>query len=101
MSRRFTEGVRLDDEALAVEVINEVGPGGEFMSHDHTMAHWRQLWLPQLFDRQRLTPWEEGGAKDINVHIREATIGLMDDHQVEPLSGSVVSEIERILTSGV
>ena len=97
MTRRFMEGVRLDDEALAVDVIHEVGPGGEFLSHDHTLAHWRELWLPQLFDRQRLEKWEEQGAQDINTHLREKTIALMDDHQVEGLPAAVEEEIERIL----
>jgi trimethylamine--corrinoid protein Co-methyltransferase len=81
MTRRFVEGVRLDDEALALDVINAVGSGGEFMSHDHTMAHWRELWLPQIFDRQRLDKWVEQGAKDVNTRLREVTVALMDEHQ--------------------
>jgi trimethylamine--corrinoid protein Co-methyltransferase len=96
-TRRFTAGVQLDDEALAVDVIHEVGPGGEFLSTDHTMAHWRELWLPQIFDRQRLGPWEEQGAKTINDRLREKTIALMDDHTVEPLPDSVIQEIDAIL----
>jgi trimethylamine--corrinoid protein Co-methyltransferase len=97
MSRRFVAGVRLDDEALAVEAIHAVGPGGEFMSHDHTMAHWRELWLPQVFDRQRLAPWEEQGAKNVNARLREMAIALMDEHVVAPLPDSVEREIEWIL----
>jgi trimethylamine--corrinoid protein Co-methyltransferase len=96
-TRRFTAGVRLDDEALAVDVIHEVGPGGEFLSTDHTMAHWRDLWLPQVFDRQRLEPWQEKGSPTINDRLREKTIALMDDHQVEPLPDSVIQEIDAIL----
>lgn len=96
-TRRFTAGVRVDDEALAVGVIDEVGPAGEFLSHDHTMAHWRELWLPQLFDRQRLAPWEEAGGKDLNARLREKTIALMDEHTVPPLPAGVEQEIERIL----
>jgi trimethylamine--corrinoid protein Co-methyltransferase len=94
MTRRFVAGVRLDDEALAVNVIHEVGPGGEFMSHAHTLAHWRELWLPQIFDRQRLGSWQERGAKDVNVRVRDLTIALMNEHEVEPLPDSV--EAERI-----
>ena len=60
-TRVLVGGVRLDDEALALEVIDQVGPGGEFMSHDHTLAHWRELWNPRLYDRQRLDRWEESG----------------------------------------
>jgi trimethylamine--corrinoid protein Co-methyltransferase len=97
MTRRFVEGIRLDDEALALDVTHQVGPGGEFLSHDHTMAHWRELWLPQLFDRQRLDKWQEQGAKDLNARLREVTITLMDEHQVEPLSDTVEGEIEAIL----
>lgn len=97
MTRRFVEGVRLDDEALALDVIDSVGPGGQFLNHDHTMAHWRELWLPQIFDRQRLEPWEEQGAKRTTDRLRDATVSMMEDHQVAPLPASIEQEIERIL----
>jgi trimethylamine--corrinoid protein Co-methyltransferase len=97
MSRRFVEGVRVDDEALAVDVIHQVGPGGEFLSHAHTMAHWRELWLPQIFDRQRLDKWQEQGSKEINARLRELTVVLMDEHEVEPLPTSVERELGSIL----
>jgi trimethylamine--corrinoid protein Co-methyltransferase len=99
MTRRFVAGVRLDDEALAVEVVHEVGPGGQFMTHLHTLAHWRELWLPQVFDRQRLEPWAEQGSKEVNARLREVAISLMDEHQVDPLPDSVEREIEAILNS--
>ncbi|MCB9079323.1 MAG: trimethylamine methyltransferase family protein [Anaerolineaceae bacterium] len=97
MTRRFVEGVRVDDEALALDVIDDVGPGGQFLNHDHTMAHWRELWLPQIFDRQRLEAWQEQGSKYTNDRLREVTVSLMDDHEVDPLPGSVEQEIEQIL----
>lgn len=99
MTRRFVNGVRLDDEALALDVIHEVGPGGEFLSHDHTMAHWREYWQPQYFDRQRLESWVEGGAMDINGRLRDQVIAIMDEHQVEPLPSTIESEIDKILLS--
>lgn len=96
-TRRFAAGVRLDDEALAVGAVHEVGPGGEFMSHPHTLAHWRELWLPQVFDRQRLDPWQERGAKDVNARLRELTVALMDEHEVDPLPDAAEAELEAIL----
>ena len=97
MTRRFFEGVRLDDETLAINVIDEVGPGGEFLSHEHTMDHWRELWEPQIFNRQRLDRWEERGSKDVNARLRELTVGILDEHTVEGLPDSVEEDIERIL----
>ncbi len=97
MTRRFVEGVRVDEEALASEVVAEVGPGGEFLSHGHTMAHWRELWLPRIFDRQRLGSWEEAGSKDVNARLRERTVAMMDEHRPEPLAAGVEEEMAAIL----
>ncbi|MEZ4716844.1 MAG: trimethylamine methyltransferase family protein [Caldilineaceae bacterium] len=96
-TRHFARGVRLDDDALAVDVINQVGPGGEFMSHPHTLTNWRSLWVPGLFDRQRLDPWREAGAKDVAARVREKTIALMDEHTVPALTPAVEAEIARLL----
>jgi trimethylamine--corrinoid protein Co-methyltransferase len=96
-TRRFVAGVDVSDEALAVQVVNDVGPGGEFMSHEHTLAHWRELWVPTLFDRQRLDPWQERGAKDLNTRVREKTVALMDSHKVPALPAAVDAELDAII----
>jgi trimethylamine--corrinoid protein Co-methyltransferase len=96
-TRRFVQGVRVDDEALAVDVIHEIGPGGQFINHEHTMSHWREFWLPQVFDRQLLSKWEESGAKDTRTRLREVTVSIMDSHTVAPLPDSVNAEIDQIL----
>jgi trimethylamine--corrinoid protein Co-methyltransferase len=97
MNRVFVRGVRIDDEALALDVIDAVGPGGQFLSHEHTMRHWRELWVPELFDRQRLEPWLAKGGKDMRARVREKTLAILDSHQPEPLPATVEAEIEHIL----
>jgi trimethylamine--corrinoid protein Co-methyltransferase len=97
MTRIFVQGVKLDDEALALDVIHQVGPGGQYMTQDHTLTHWREMYTPSLFDRQRLDRWEKQGSKDMNARLRERTISLMESHQPEPLSDSINQEIENIL----
>lgn len=96
-ARAFVQGVRLDEESLALDVIQQVGPGGQFITHDHTMAHWRELWMPQVFDRQRLERWQKQGSKDVNARLRERVIAIMEEHAPEPLPASVEQEIEAIL----
>lgn len=97
MNRHFVAGVRLDDEALALDVIDAVGPGGTFMTHDHTLAHWRELWSPRLFDRERLGRWQEMGARDINARVREKTLAILDSHRSPSLPDAVEEEISYIL----
>ncbi len=98
-SRRLAAGVRLDPEALALDAIHAVGPGGEFMSHDHTLAHWRELWLPRLFDRQRLEPWLERGARSLETRLKEKTLAILDEHQAPPLPAAVDQELDHILAA--
>jgi trimethylamine--corrinoid protein Co-methyltransferase len=97
MSRHFTDGIVIDEDTLALDVIHSVGPGGEFLSTDHTMAHWREFWTPTLFNRERYTVWEEHGSRKIEEVVREKTIAIMDQHEVEPLPPQVDKEIDRLL----
>jgi trimethylamine--corrinoid protein Co-methyltransferase len=97
MLRRFMSGVSLDAEALALDVIHAVGPGGEFLSTDDTMAHFREFWEPMLFNRKRVDDWVEAGSKRLGDRLRERTIAIMDEHEPEPLADQAREEIERIL----
>jgi len=57
--RKMLEGIVVDDETLALDVIRAVGPGGNFLAHKHTKKHMRELWVPRLFDRRPYNVWEE------------------------------------------
>ena len=98
-TRAFVKGFSLDDESLALQAINQVGPGGEFMSHDHTLAHWREMWTPRIFDRQRYDRWEKSGSKNIETRLRERTLQIIEEHQHEPLSNQADAEIASILAA--
>jgi trimethylamine--corrinoid protein Co-methyltransferase len=97
MHRHFTQGVRLDDEALALDLVHAVGPGGDFMSTDHTFAHFREYWFPSLFERRRYDDWMAGGGKRLADRLREKTLGLMEGHEPEPLADGVRDEIDYVL----
>lgn len=97
MLRRFVGGISLDAESLALDVIDSVGPGGEFLSTDHTMNHFRDFWVPGLYNRQRAEDWVEAGRKRLGDRLRERTVAILDDHEPEPLSDDVRQEIEYIL----
>jgi trimethylamine--corrinoid protein Co-methyltransferase len=97
MLRAFTAGMKLDAEALAMEAIHRVGPGGNYLTDDHTLAHFRELWQPTLFDRRRAQDWQAGGAKRLGDRLREKTVSILDSHRPQPLPESVRQEIEYIL----
>ncbi len=66
MIKRFMGGITISDETLALDVIEEVGPGGHFLDHEHTLRMFREeLHFPMLFQRQSIEQWLAAGAKPI------------------------------------
>jgi len=100
MVRRFVAGVSLDVESLALDAIHNVGPGGDFLTHKHTLSHFRKLWQPALFTRQRADEWVAAGSKRLGERLRERTVALIDEHESERLPDGVWEEIAYILKEG-
>lgn len=97
MHQHFLQGVQLDDRALALDLIHSIGPGGDFMSTDHTFAHFRDYWFPSLFERCRHDDWMASGGQRLAARLREKTLDLMEAYEPEPLADSVHDEIDYIL----
>jgi trimethylamine--corrinoid protein Co-methyltransferase len=97
MMGRFMAGIQLDAEALAMDAIHRVGPGSDFLTDDHTVAHFRELWQPTLFDRRRADDWRAGGSQRMGDRLREKTIAIIESHQPQPLPDSVWEQIQYVL----
>lgn len=91
MHRRFMAGVDLSDEALALAVIHDAGPGGDFIATDHTLRHYREDWYPTLFERRRYGQWEADGAKTLEDRLREQDRG----HHGVACAGTVAGRCAR------
>lgn len=49
MIKRYMQWIEVNELTLALDVIDEVGPGGEFLTHDHTYDNYRnEQWIPEL-----------------------------------------------------
>ncbi len=61
-ARRFAAGFALDEEALGLPEIAEVGPGGDFLAADLTLRHFREVaFNSPIFPRLSLEAWQAGG----------------------------------------
>lgn len=95
---RVMRGFKTDTEHLAVDLIDQVGPGGSFIEQMHTAKHFRQeLWFPKLLDRTYWPNWKEAGcptfADKIPAYIKE----LMSSYKEKPLPDDVSKDIEGII----
>ncbi len=72
MVMRAVEGIRVDEETLAFDVIKQVGPAGHFVSSRHTRKHMRtEQYHPTLSERENFEVWEADGKKDTGARARE------------------------------
>ena len=97
MMRRFVAGFDLSAEALALDVIQKVGPGGDFLSEDHTLEHFREFWRPTLFDRRRGDEWRAAGSRRLGDRLREKTLAVLESHQAEPLPAAAEAVVEQVV----
>lgn len=98
MVRRIMRGIEVSDETLLLDLIDRVGPGGQFMSERHTAKHCRtEIWNPTLMDRDPWVNWQVAGAQTMLDRIRDKLRDILAAHQPPPLPEGVASKIETIL----
>ena len=101
MTKRFLEGIRVDQDTLARHVIEAVGPGGHFLQQRHTLDHFREeLWRSELLTRQPYEKWKESGGKDMAGRIQDKLIDILDTHEVPALPAGVLAAVEKIKVDG-
>jgi trimethylamine--corrinoid protein Co-methyltransferase len=98
MIKHIVRGIPVIDETLAVDVIHEVGPFGDFISHEHTRKHMKTLQSqPRLIDRRRRDFWQQLGGTDLAHRAREEAKHILKTHKPDPLSPEVASTICSIV----
>ena len=94
---RFAEGFEVNEESMAVDIIDKVGPGGIYLGEKHTVEHFRERWMSRLSDISSYESWEKEGGKRIDEVARERVKEILTTHEVMPLPEDVEKEIGRIL----
>ncbi len=97
MIKRVVGGIRVDDEALAVDDIHRVGPFGDFLSLDSTYRHMRDLSQPEILDRRTREDWQERGSKDLYSEAVGKARDIVAAHRPEPLPDDVAAKIRAIV----
>jgi trimethylamine--corrinoid protein Co-methyltransferase len=96
-TKRFMTGLEVSEETLALDLIDEIGPHGDFMGTDHTRNHYREDWYPKLFDRRSYEDWSAAGSKTMRQRARERALSILETHRPEPLPADVQRRIDEIV----
>lgn len=94
---RFMRGIEVTEETMALDVIDETGPGGHFLAHDHTYRHFRENWVPTLLDRTNYDTWAGKGGLTLGDRAAAHARKLLEKHQPDPLPGGVAERLAAIV----
>ena len=101
MTKRFIRGITINQETLAREAIEKVGPGGHFLQEMHTLQHFKEeLWVPELMTRDPRELWNEKGSKSLDAVIQDKLHEIIETHKVPELSGSKLEAVQKIKAKG-
>ena len=96
--RKMLEGVRVDSETMALDLIHEIGPGGTFLDHRHTFERTRTQSVAQLFDRNTRETWMDTTAgKDLTERAYAKAMEILESHQPPTLPDGAAETINSLL----
>ena len=97
-SLKIVKGVRINEETLAVDVIQNVGPGGHFLSQKHTLKHLKEeILMPTVFDRTSEASWSKKGKGDVVDAARERVKKILREHQPHPLPNHIQKRLAELV----
>lgn len=86
MGHRFASGINWGDFDEALAAVRDIGPGGHYLGHPHTLGHFADAFFaPELFDNSSIEQWQAEGAKDTTGRALEYARKLLAEYECPPL----------------
>lgn len=95
--RATTKGVVVDDETLALDVIEELGPTGTYLGHDHTVRHFKEPFYSKLIDKNPYSVWQKRGSLTMEARASKMVDDILAKHKTEPLPEDLQKAIHAIV----
>ncbi|MHC4445688.1 MAG: trimethylamine methyltransferase family protein, partial [Planctomycetota bacterium] len=93
----IARGMEVNDDTLAVEVIKEIGPGGNYLAHEHTVKYLRKLcWFPKITVRDRYEAWQASGGKDMRQRANDLARKILAEHHPTYIDEKTKAELDKL-----
>ena len=97
MVKRIVRGIPVDDGTMALDILDQVGPGGHFLEHQHTYERFKdEIWKPKWIDRQNWDNWTLSGAKTYGDRVHERVLQILETETKPLMDEKTVQELRRI-----
>ena len=93
---KVLNGIKVNQDTMGFDVIEKVGPGGDFITEDHTIDHMMdEFFYPNLSVRCNLDIWEERGRPDMLSRAHDLVQTILEEHHEGLLDLDLISEIKK------
>ena len=90
MGYRMTQGIKWDDFDEALQAVRDVGPGGHYLGHPHTLENFQQaFFMPEMFDNNSIEQWQAEGSVEINERALQRVKDLLNEYEEPKLEAGV------------
>lgn len=95
MGYRMAQGIRWDDFEEGLSAVRDIGPGGHYLGHEHTLKKFQDaFFMPRLFDNNSIEQWIADGSQDITKRALAEAHALLDAYE-EPALDVAIDEALR------
>ena len=95
--KAFTKDIAVNEETLALDVITEVGPKGNYLKTEHTLKHFRERWYPNLFERNTYESWLANGGKTLAERASDKVDRILSEYESEPLPSKIKEKLQDLV----
>jgi trimethylamine---corrinoid protein Co-methyltransferase len=86
----YLDGVKIDDNQLALDAFKEVGPGSHFFGCAHTMANYETaFWDSEIADNEPYEKWLAAGSEDAAIRANRRWKKALAEYQPPPLDEAI------------
>lgn len=92
MLRNMVTGLN-PEEGLEIDLLEEVGPGGEFISHSHTLGNFKDSWYPRFLDRASFNNQDIEDLRHFRDEVNEFAVNFFKEDREKPIAGSETGDV--------
>ena len=98
MARMIFRGIPVDEDHLALDLVDEVGIGGQFYATEHTAKFFRtDHFMPRILDRDNYESWKTKGCRSLEDKAHAFVLETLASHRPAPVPDAAQAVIASVL----
>jgi trimethylamine--corrinoid protein Co-methyltransferase len=95
--KRILRGIPVNDGTKALDVMDQIGPGGHYLEHDHTYTRFKtEIWRPKLTERTNWENWTAAGSKTYRQRVHERVVEILEAETEPLMDEKMFTELKRV-----